>query len=88
MNGKIMFEVLKTFQSEGFTELDFVNREEASDACVKFAIDWPQSAMKSFKSFLDGNGIKVKVAQRYVDILQKNTTVPVPSWITSLSKYW
>lgn len=89
VNGIAMFQTLKQSNLENVHDLVFLDAEDISDQCVKFARDWTNSEWKKYKSFFKAEGVKVQIAKEYVKLLKnKEIEVSTPSWISDLSKLY
>lgn len=86
VNGIVMSKVLMELKSEYSDQLDFIENESINDCSAMYSLDLSKSNEAKLKDFYQIDGMKTRVAKRYVEIINEspNDFFKEPTWIRQI----
>lgn len=86
LNGRLFYEVLLDFKQKYPELLDFaIEEKQISEESSYFALDLKPTERKKLKQFFDRDDNKYEFANKYVERIDDNYTVP--NWITEIRDF-
>lgn len=88
VNGVVMSKVLLELKKEYPEQLDFIKEESTNDCSAMYSLDLSKRNEAKLKEFYQIEGMKTRVAKRYVEIMKElpDDSYQEPTWIQQIKE--